>query len=717
MIFKGCDTIKRYFLSIFLVLSILLTISVVSATETSNETLSLDKTPETQSNDNNIKKNDNSNVNEINSKKNDDKNIVSSVYKNKSINNESNVKQSITSNLSNEDKSINNTDIQAKKSTNNTNKTLNNTNISKEKTKIKVTMNSIEAYPYCNITIKANVKTSSGAKLNNNAPVVFKINGVTIGKTKVANGVASMKYTIPLWSADKYTMLCKVSGTSSTEPGNATSTLTLTQSKISVKMNSYTASPNSVITLKAYVKYPNGANVNNAPVVFKVNDKTINTVRTANGVASLKYTTPSKPGTYTLTAKVSKTTYSKYNETSSKLKVKEKSVIDIPELNFAKKNSKITLTAKITNTKGVKATSGNVAFKIDGKTIGNVNVTNGIAKITYNTSKLSNGIHNITVKYGGNSNLDSSNTTSHLRVQSTLKKYSYSQVLKKAEDTKNFIEKNNRLPNYISFGDDHVSTTDFLYLLCEVYGTNSSYYMGNFGQGTTSKTTSDGYKVNKDTYIKLANSLIESYAVNGRTPHNIKITSSITMNFDDTVYFFSRNIAYLYKNGVSPSYTTVTKIKKPSPTPSEFEPYLAVTANCQVNSTYIRNTVAKAIKGVSGTYNQAVAIFNYVNDHTSYLYYTNTRYGAIETLKRGYGNCVDMSHAVIAMMRTNMIPARYCHATCTFRSGLVTGHVWAEVYVNGKWYYCDATSSSNTFGHIVNWSKCTNLKKYASLPF
>ena len=69
------------------------------------------------------------------------------------------------------------------------------------------------------------------------------------------------------------------------------------------------------------------------------------------------------------------------------------------------------------------------------------------------------------------------------------------------------------------------------------------------------------------------------------------------------------------------------------------------------------------------------------------------------------------------MMRTLGIPARYNHATCYFSSGLVTGHVWAEVYIDGKWYKCDATSKRNSFGNIVNWYSCTNHKRYIELPF
>ena len=56
------------------------------------------------------------------------------------------------------------------------------------------------------------------------------------------------------------------------------------------------------------------------------------------------------------------------------------------------------------------------------------------------------------------------------------------------------------------------------------------------------------------------------------------------------------------------------------------------------------------------------------------------------------------------MCRNAGIAARYVHGYCTFTSGLQVGHVWAQVYVDGKWVVADATSSRNSFGNIVNWN-------------
>ncbi len=88
-------------------------------------------------------------------------------------------------------------------------------------------------------------------------------------------------------------------------------------------------------------------------------------------------------------------------------------------------------------------------------------------------------------------------------------------------------------------------------------------------------------------------------------------------------------------------------------------------------------------------------------------------------LKSGSANCADTSHLVVALERAAGIPARYNHGSCRFSSGNVYGHVWAQVNVNGKWYYADATSYRNSFGVVKNWNtrSFTLHGIYTSLPF
>ena len=116
---------------------------------------------------------------------------------------------------------------------------------------------------------------------------------------------------------------------------------------------------------------------------------------------------------------------------------------------------------------------------------------------------------------------------------------------------------------------------------------------------------------------------------------------------------------------------------------------------------------------------KALAIFNYVRDQVSYSFYYDTAYGATGTLSRGYGNCVDQAHLVIALARAAGIPARYEHGTCVFSSGSTYGHVWAQILVDNVWVVADPTSSRNSFGVVNNWytSSYSHHAYYSSLPF
>ena len=123
--------------------------------------------------------------------------------------------------------------------------------------------------------------------------------------------------------------------------------------------------------------------------------------------------------------------------------------------------------------------------------------------------------------------------------------------------------------------------------------------------------------------------------------------------------------------------------------------------------------------GSTSTYNSAVALFNWVRNNISYSFYYNTKYGASGTLKYRTGNCCDYSNLLVALARNAGITARYVHGTCQFSSGTWYGHVWTQLYVNGKWYNADAISTRNTFGVINNWNTATYKLNgyYTSLPF
>ncbi|MCE7698716.1 MAG: transglutaminase-like domain-containing protein [Methanobacterium paludis] len=147
---------------------------------------------------------------------------------------------------------------------------------------------------------------------------------------------------------------------------------------------------------------------------------------------------------------------------------------------------------------------------------------------------------------------------------------------------------------------------------------------------------------------------------------------------------------------------------------------MQATTNCQSTNAQIIALSKSIITSANATttYNKAAAIFNWVRDNIGYSFYYNTKYGAVGTLNAKTGNCVDTSHLLIALERAAGIPARYEHGYCKFSTNWY-GHVWAQVYVNGKWYNADAISYRNTFGVIKNWNTATVkiYGTYTTLPF
>ncbi len=175
-------------------------------------------------------------------------------------------------------------------------------------------------------------------------------------------------------------------------------------------------------------------------------------------------------------------------------------------------------------------------------------------------------------------------------------------------------------------------------------------------------------------------------------------------NGNDTAY----QEAWNAWNETNTSYNNYLAAKK------RYDQYLRDYANYQQNlSQYQENiTVTRNLTILE----KATNIFNWVRDYTDYSFYYNTKRGAINTLKDRLGNCVDLSHLIVALSRAAGIPARYVHADCVFNSGTL-GHVWAQLYVDGKWINADASNNINDFGIICNWKTYTLKGIYSSLPF
>jgi len=280
-------------------------------------------------------------------------------------------------------------------------------------------------------------------------------------------------------------------------------------------------------------------------------------------------------------------------------------------------------------------------------------------------------------------------------------------IMDAASRVKAFVESNYRLPSYVSINGNRITNAEFLYLLAE-FLTGNDPVPGSFSEPSATTLKASG-TIQKDEYLQIASQVLSYMSSTGTAPSQIS-SSAGTLSFNVLLYSLSKVVAFQEDNGRLPNYVTVDS--------SIFSgSYLASTANCQVTSTEIRSLAASITRGLTSVTAKATAIFNWVRDNISYSFYYNTRYGAVGTLKNRTGNCVDITHLLVALSRASGIAARYVHATCTFVSGNTYGHVWAQLYINGSWVNGDASSNMNSLGVIKNWNSASIKGYYAELPF
>lgn len=312
--------------------------------------------------------------------------------------------------------------------------------------------------------------------------------------------------------------------------------------------------------------------------------------------------------------------------------------------------------------------------------------------------------------------------------------FTVTQVKDASSRVKAFVETNKRLPKYVTIGTTQVKMPDFLQLLTSALlqiknGTNNPITLKTLNTATKPTETFKSGTLTKTSYLDLAKRVNAYIATYGKIP-NYATTSLGKMKYESLIYTFSKVLNFQKTNNRLPSYVSVkpwstvgtssatgtTSGTVSTPVPADLVKYLAATSNAQVNDPRIKALAASITAGKTTSYAKGVAIFNWVRDNLAYSFYYNTKYGAVGALNVRKGNCVDTTHLIVALSRAAGLPTRYAHGNVRFPSGNTYGHVWAEVWVNGKWYKADGTSSRNTFGYMSG--TVVYFKGYhLSLPF
>lgn len=307
--------------------------------------------------------------------------------------------------------------------------------------------------------------------------------------------------------------------------------------------------------------------------------------------------------------------------------------------------------------------------------------------------------------------------------------FTLDQIKDAASRVKTYVETNKKLPNYVQIGSVQVEMPEFLKLLTDSLlnigkGSKASVTLKSVDAPSNPTEDLKSGNINKTEYLAIASKLSSFINANGVAP-NYAASSLGKIQFESLVYMYSKILNFYGTKKYIPSYVSMNTWKNTTQNgttdtiPAELQKYLAATKNCQSTNATIVALSKSITSGATSSYDKATKIFNWVRDNLGYSFYYDTKYGAVGTLNAKTGNCVDTSHLLIALSRAAGIPARYVHGKCTFSSGNVYGHVWAQLYVNGKWYDADAISLRNSLGVIKNWNTTSWTLKgiYSELPF
>ena len=389
-------------------------------------------------------------------------------------------------------------------------------------------------------------------------------------------------------------------------------------------------------------------------------------------------------------------------------------------------------TSSQTNT----TTSNNLAKVTDQNSTPTTNVTETTNKVntTENNTQAKTVTPTTTKANSSSTNKAAGSAASASTVKTaTSTSFTNTEITSAAASVQSFVITNGRLPNYVTISNTEVTMPEFLQLLVNDLlnynsGLNKPVTLKTVQSTDTHTEILNSGNILKSEYLNLAKSIETTITTKGEVPNYVD-SSLGQINFENQVYIYSEILNFEGINQRLPNYVsiepwsqviknTATSEGSGSSIAAALLPYLQPTTNAQSNNPTIVALANKITAGLTTPYSKAVAIFDWVRNNITYSFYYNTKYGAVGTLAAGTGNCCDHSNLVVALARAAGIPARYQQGYCDFSDGWY-GHVWAQLYVNGKWYYADTISTANTFGTITNWNLNTYTLEgtFITLPF
>lgn len=549
---------------------------------------------------------------------------------------------------------------------------------------------------------KVKLTNDKGKNLANKT-VNIKINGKsTICKT---NKYGNAKLKIKDLKPGVYKVSYSHSKKGSNSYSHGSSKVIVIRADAVISAKNLKMEPNDGSTFNVVVKDKSGKVLKDIYVKSIIDGKSYLYKTDSSGVAKLKITNGA--GYYKVKTVV---TDSCYKSTTLNKYLTVKGYKFVAENKYSSPGGNTIFSVKLVTEKNIVVKNAVVNFIFEGKIISGKTNSKGIAQV--NLGVLSKGTHKIKFDH------ESASGSAKIFV---VNKVTIKDIVTASKTVKKYISKYNKLPSTVNIGDIKVTTAVYLYLASKAVvnlktGGKSSITFENIDNPTNPKGANNlGHLSN---YLSVAKKIVKTSESKGKLPNSVSSQVG-TIGYDGLVSAFSRILVSYDKYGKMPKYvyvkslsggkTKVTGNLNSKNTIGNLAAYLAASKNCEVNDAKIKKLVTKLTKNCGNDKEKADAIFKYVRDAIGYSFYYNTKYGAAGTLKTKSGNCVDLSHLLVAMYRNAGLAARYGHGKCTFSSGNTYGHVWTQVLIGNTWTVADATSSRNSLGHVANW----NVKSYS----
>ncbi|CEL23705.1 beta strand repeat-containing protein [Methanobacterium formicicum] len=257
----------------------------------------------------------------------------------------------------------------------------------------------------------------------NEGKVTYKVNGTIIGNIDVSNGLATITWTIPTtWIGGVYSIIAEYSGSVNYLASINTTNLTVNPTPTTVTVDPVNGHAGQTMTITTHATDSNSNPVKDGQVTYKINSTTIGTVDVINGLATINWTIPTtwNTGTYNIIADYSGSAnyLASINTTNLTVNPTPTNVTVDPVNGHA--GQTITINTHITDSNSNPVKDGKVTYKINGTIIGNADVINGLATITWTIpTTWIGGVYSIIAEYSGSVNYLASNNTTNLTVNPT----------------------------------------------------------------------------------------------------------------------------------------------------------------------------------------------------------------------------------------------------------------------------------------------------------